>query len=76
LPSETFEFIEAAVWRATEEKRTAVTGAYFSELFARTKRLQTLSDELNKIFRSRKARTLEEQVEAARRFLGVKKKAS
>jgi hypothetical protein len=74
-PSETFEFIEAAVWRATEAKRTAVTGAYFTEAFARTKRLQPLDQLLNRMFRSNtESRSLDDKVEAARRFLRAKKK--
>jgi hypothetical protein len=70
-----FEFIEAAVWRATEEVKMAVTGAYFCEVFARTKKLDPLSQTFSKMFRAdQPARSLEERVEAARKFLGAKKK--
>lgn len=71
-PRETVAFIEAAAWRGLQQERTAVTTAWFSEAFARTKRLKPLDITLREIFQNagldhdeKRARFLE-RMEAAR----------
>lgn len=70
-PRETLAFITAAAWRSEAADRRAVLGAWFTELFARQKRLKPVDQVLRKLFGSAesgqdpKAR-LEEEAEKAR----------
>jgi hypothetical protein len=56
--------------------RATVSGAYYTVMFTRAKRLHPLQEILDKLCPTEQpaARSLEDKIEAARKFFGTKKK--